>query len=177
MASDFASLVSQASPAPEILRTAYAMREKLWAHQSALAEGKMASLKSELINIERQVGLLLDRIVEAQVPSVINAYERRIKLLEEQRVSVNETLSRRNEPVRSFERTCQAALKFLADPLALYKLPNMDIERLVIGLIFSKHPSYTREKGFFEPELSSPINNLGQFQAKKQNGGAGGSRT
>jgi len=69
---------------------------------------------------QRSVDQFLDRIADAQLPSVIAAYENRIRKLEEQKVVLHEKIANCGRPLRSFGeslRTARLALPFkmLAD--------------------------------------------------------------
>jgi site-specific DNA recombinase len=66
-------------PAPALFSATRTMFEDLWNHRLASAEARKSSLKTELAKVERDVEQFLDRIANAQLPSVITAYENRIR--------------------------------------------------------------------------------------------------
>ena len=49
------------------------MFEDLWNHRLATAETRRCDVETELVKIERGVEQMLDRIAQAQLPSVITA--------------------------------------------------------------------------------------------------------
>jgi len=55
------------------------MFKNLWDHKLLSTQTRARSMQSELGKIENQVEQFLDRIVDADTPSVIAAYETRIK--------------------------------------------------------------------------------------------------
>lgn len=55
--------------------------------------------------MERQADKLLDRIMDADLPSVIKAYENKIKNCEEEKLLIAEKIANCGKPLRSFEQT------------------------------------------------------------------------
>lgn len=66
------------------------------AWEARLSEAKIAkeATKVQLRDTEKQIASLLDRIVDAARPSVIGAYEERIKKLERQKIRLSEQAER-----------------------------------------------------------------------------------
>lgn len=73
-------------------------------------------LKAQPVKVESQVEQFLDWIAEADNPSVIAAYEARIRELEEQRIVLAESVAKGGRPVRSFEDALRASLDFISSP-------------------------------------------------------------
>src|SRR5690606_22676009 len=109
---EFEALLKSLRPAEGLFRCARAMFEELWNHRLAASESYARTLKAELAKIERQVEQFLDRIVDADTPSVVTAYERRIRQLEEQKIAIDEKIANCGRPVRSFDETLRTALEF-----------------------------------------------------------------
>jgi len=80
------------------------------------------SLKSELVKIEREVEQFLDRIADTEVPSIISAYEHRIRKLEARKLEVAEKIANCGRPLRSFDETLRTAMGFLAKSLESMEL-------------------------------------------------------
>jgi len=72
------------------------------------------SLKAELAKIERQAEQVLDKIVEATIPSVVTALENRVRNLDEQKALVSERIATCGRPVKGFDESLRTALWFLA---------------------------------------------------------------
>jgi hypothetical protein len=68
---EFEPLLHELRPVPEMFSAAPAMSEDLWNHRLATAEARRSCLKIELTKVERDVEQFLDRIANAQLPSVI----------------------------------------------------------------------------------------------------------
>jgi hypothetical protein len=93
------------------------MFEDLWNHRLANTAEQEKALKTELEKTQRSVEQFLDRIAVAQLPSVITAYENRIRKLEAQKLDLNEKIANCGRPLRSFDETLRTSLGFLANPL------------------------------------------------------------
>jgi chromosome segregation ATPase len=93
---EFEALLHELRPAPELFSAARAMFEDLWNHRLASAESRRTSLKADLAKVERDIERFLDRIAQAERPSVITAYENRIRKLEERKIEISEKVTNCN---------------------------------------------------------------------------------
>jgi site-specific DNA recombinase len=107
------------------------------------------------------VALLRDRILEASVPSVISAYENKVRVLEEEKLALQERLASSTKPARSFEATFRTALDFLGNPQNLWRSDRLEDRRTVLKLTFAQRLSYRRGEGFRTADLSPPFKVLG----------------
>jgi site-specific DNA recombinase len=98
---EFELLLTRLRPSEELFNTACMMFEDLWNHQAATHETQAQSLRAELAKIKHQTEQLLVRILDATLPSVINAYEKRIAELHEQEVLAAEKIARCGRPAHS----------------------------------------------------------------------------
>jgi hypothetical protein len=85
-------------------------------HRLASAAARRTSLKAALAKVERDVEQFLDRIAQAELPSVITAYENHIRRLEERKIEISEKIADCGRPLRSFDETLRTSLDFLANP-------------------------------------------------------------
>src|SRR5687767_8302559 len=114
------------------------MFEDSWNHRVASAAAKAGMLRAELEKAQRRVDQFLDRIAEAQLPPVITAYESRIRKLEEQRVVLQEKISRCGRPLNSFDESLRTALDFLGNPTKLWASKRLEDKRTVLKLAFAE---------------------------------------
>jgi site-specific DNA recombinase len=85
------------------------------------ADQSRKAIERELAEIDRKVKQLLDRIVEAESPTVIGAYENRIAELESTKLLLRDKMARAAQPKRDFDESFRNALAFLASPWNLWK--------------------------------------------------------
>ena len=159
----FEGLLEDLHPAPSLINAARQMFADLWNNRLASSEGKERSLKNELKKIEKEVEQFLDRIADTNVPSVITAYENRIRKLEEQKFVLQEKVAVGVRPVKTFDDSLRTALEFLANPLKLWASERFEDKRVVLKLTFVERLVYMRNEGFRTADLSLPFKALGQF--------------
>lgn len=85
------------------------------------AQAGMVSLKREVTKIEKQFEGLLDRIVDACMPSVISTYEKRLVRLEQDEFVAQEKLGKTDELTHSFGQLFELACAFLASHWKLWE--------------------------------------------------------
>ncbi|MBI1340828.1 recombinase [bacterium] len=158
---EFDALVRSLEPTPLLFRTARRMFETWWSHLFAVAEVRATSLKKRLAEAERQCEQFLDRIVEANAPSVIAAYEARIRKLEDEKITLTERIANCRRPIRSFEDTYRTALDFLSNPWILWSSPRIEDKRAVLKLAFVERLAYVRNEGLRTANLALPFRVLG----------------
>ncbi len=145
---EFEELLQSITPTEMLFDIARKMLKKLWDHQEAQGQHRVAALQVELKKIERQVATLLDRVVDASTPSVITAYENRIRLFEEEKLEICERLSLTKRPARDYDTTVRTALAFLASPWNLWNSGCSEARKTVLKLAFTSRLQYRRGEGF-----------------------------
>ncbi len=113
---EFAALISDFTPPRQLFVMAVEMLHKLWDDRSDKRKEEEAHLEVALDKTERQIGQLLDRIVDAQNASVVTAYETRIQALEDEKIVLREKIEKCGCALPDFSGTFRTALKFLANP-------------------------------------------------------------
>jgi hypothetical protein len=88
------------------------------------------------------------------VPSVIAAYEARIKALEDRKIVLAEKIATTGRPVRSFGETVRTAFEFLASPWQLWTADRIEDKRTVYKLAFADRLTHTEKQGFRIPVFS-----------------------
>lgn len=115
------------------------------------------------MKIEKQVAALLERILDASLPSVITAYENRIQKLEAEKLLIRERMTKTTRPARDFDKTVRTALGFLVSPWNLWCSERLEDKRMVLKLAFARRLQYRRGEGFRTADLSLPFKMLDQF--------------
>src|SRR5690606_2347734 len=113
------------------------MLRKIWDHLLDQSESQKDALSAKLISAEREIKKLLDRILEASVPSVIAAYEQRIGQLEQEKLLIREKLTTKAAPRTSFDDTVRTALVFLSNPWNLWSAERFEDHKTVLKLTFA----------------------------------------
>lgn len=161
MEEEFATLLCGVRPTRSLFDLAKAMFRDAWDGQLVQAKSLAAATRSEIVRIERQIEGLLDRIVEASNPSVINAYEQRIAKLEREKLVAAERSETLGKPLRPFGEMFELSLRFLSNPCKIWDSERLEDKRTVLQLTFLDGLSYCRKGGFRTPQLSVPFTLLG----------------
>lgn len=153
---EFEAMVKTLQPSETLYKTARKMLADLWDRQSLHAKEQAKVLKIHLVKVEKQVAQLLERILDASVPSVIGAYEDRIRKLEEEKLSIRERLAEAG-PKGTLEDTVRTALDFLGSPWKLWDTGRLEDRRSLLKLAFAEPLRYRRGEGFRTAIMSLPF--------------------
>ena len=163
----FEAIVQRLQPSEELFSAARAMFKTLWDERIASTNETRRTLEAELSTIEQQVEQFLDRIAETDTPSIIAAYEKRIRSLEERKLLVSERIANCGRPLPDFDEALRTALDFLANPCRFWHSPRLEDRRALLKLAFAERLAYTREEGFRTANLSLPFKVLEDFRSGK----------
>jgi len=134
----------------EILTAAWELRRRAYGDRTAL-------LKSELSQIERKSAQLMDRLVEADNPTLIAAYEEQVRKLHGQRIAVQEKLAGPAPVQTDFEETYRTALKFIENPIEPWVSGDLAQRRLVPKLMFGDRMLYRKNEGYRTAGIAHPF--------------------
>jgi hypothetical protein len=133
----------------------------------AISHGERDELQKQLKQVDRQIGSLLDRIVDATSASVVSAYEARIDKLERQKIVLAERVETTVPPKGRLEDCIELALNFLSSPLNIYKNGDFAMRQTVLRLVFSEPLKYGQNGVYGTPELSFPFKYLEGISGSK----------
>ena len=156
----FEALLRSVTPAKELVELAAAAFRNHWNKQAMNADQSRKAIEKELAEIERKVKQLLDRIVEAESPTVISAYENRIAELESTKLLLKDKMARAAQPKRDFDESFRNALAFLASPWNLWNNGSLAEKKMALRLTFPKHLVYDPKGAVRNTELSFPFKML-----------------
>ncbi len=165
---EFADMLQAMRPSPALFTVATKMFRDLWDHRAAQVESQTKALGAQLLKIEKQVGQYLERILDASVPSVITAYEDRIRKLEEEKLAIRERMAASAPAPARFDETLRTALDFLSNPWILWTSERLEDKRTVLKLAFADRLRYARNEGFRTSDLSLPFKLLGGISGSER---------
>jgi site-specific DNA recombinase len=162
------SLVRSLTPARELADLASSMFRDLWDKRAMEGKERRTALKLEKADVERKISQFLDRIVDADSPTVIGAYERRIGKLERDKLILAENIAKCGTPARDYDEVFQTAMTFLANPWNLWETGALEDRRAMLKLVFAGNLIFARKTGFQTPEISLPFKALEDFSSQKR---------
>jgi site-specific DNA recombinase len=130
---------------------------KIYNHHLAAGVDMARTLKAELAQVERQAEQLLDLIVEASIPSVRAAYEKRIGKLEEQKLVISERIANCGRPMPGFDSALRTGMDFLASPWRIWTSGSFEHKRLVLKLALAERMGWSRNEGLRTVNLTLPF--------------------
>ena len=154
---EFEDVIKLLQPKRELFALARAMFENAWEQRKAQAKHVIGILKQDIGAIEKQTENLLERIMDATSPTVINAYEKKIDMLENQKALMSEKLQNGGAPNGTFNDFIEPALTFLASPWKLWASGDFILQRTVLRLAFSERIAYCRNEGYRTAKTSLPF--------------------
>ena len=144
-------------PAENLFNVTKAMFKDAWQQRLAQSKHIAETLKSDLANNDKQLNLLLDRIIDAENATVIAAYEKRIAGLEKEKLLIAEKLHNLDNPRHGFDELFELSLKFLSNPWKLWVSGQIHLPKIVLRLAFAERMAYHKNEGFRTPQVSVPF--------------------
>lgn len=154
---EFEALLSEMKPSKDMFFLAAEIFTDLWNARRNHAKQEADTIRRNLLQIERKAEQFFDRIVEADNPILITAYEKKIRQLEEEKITLDEKIAQCGRPLQSFDETFRTAFSFLSNPHQLWVSDRLEHKRAVLKLAFSERLRYCRKEGFRTPEKSLPF--------------------
>ncbi len=165
MEGQFQDLLKELQPSANLFLAARAMFKDIWDHRLSNSESRKRLLKNDLVKIEKQVELFIDRVTETDVRSVITAYEGRIRNLEQQKLIISENIAKCGRPLRGFDESFRTALDFLVSPCNLWSSERLEDKRMVLKLAFADRLIYVRNEGFRTANIAFPFKALAVYHS------------
>lgn len=157
---EFKVLLEELQPSKSLFDITKAMFKDVWTYHLRNAQIAKHAAEKELLQIEKQTGQLLDRIVEADSLAVISAYEDRISKLENDKLIMQEKIKNSGKPLHTFEQMFELSMKFLSSPCKIWDSGKLELQRIVLKLAFADRLAYCRKNGFRTPQVSEPFSFL-----------------
>ncbi|WP_417524275.1 recombinase family protein [Marinovum sp.] len=161
------ALLRSLQPAKQLYELVRAMFIDAWNMRLSEAQQEQTTIKVQIKDVEDQIESLMDRIVDASSPSVIQAYETRIEKLERQKIRLSEQAQKKVPPKGHLEEFIEHALEFLANPWKLYEKGGLAFKRTVLKLAFVEPLRYSREEGYRTAKTTFPFKVLAAISTLK----------
>ncbi len=158
---EFESLLTKLTPPPVLIETATKMFKTWWDYRQAQIEQRGQIQEEEISKLNKKLENVMDKLVEADSPSVISAYENRIKKMETEKAVLVEKSGQSLRPMRSFDIALRTALDFISNPHKLWASGRFDNRRAVLKLAFPSGFQYHRNTGLRTAETPLPFKVLG----------------
>jgi len=119
------------------------------------------NMKAMLAYIKkRKTEQFFDRITETYSETLMTAYEKKIRKLEEEKIILDEKIAKYGRPLASFDETYRTAFSFLSNPQRLWASDKLEHKRIVLKLAFSEPIQYCKKEGYRASQKSLPFSLL-----------------
>jgi len=163
----FSELLAKLQPTQELVNTAKVAFKSFWEQRNTQMENLEKTARQEITKLEKQIELLVDRIVDTDSPTAVEAYEKRIAKFEKDKLIMAEKLSNRDRIIRPYDEMFEHAFQFLANPWKLWSSDRLEDKKTVLKLAFQERLPYHRETGFRTPKTTIPFKVLAGFNMGK----------
>ena len=161
---EFEELLTELRPSPNLFYMALEMFKELWSRRQQQARQEGTLMQGELGRIDKKVNQLLDRVMEADTPTLVETYENKIRELQEQKVTMAEKIKNCGRPLQSFDESFRTAFDFLGNPYKLWSSDRIEDKRMVLRLAFSEKLPYDRNEEFRTAQTALPFKLLGDLK-------------
>ena len=166
MHEEFETLLRNLTPTGETVDLATIIFREAWEKRSSGVHERIAQLHREAKEMDKSIGLLVDRVANASNPQLISVYEKRLVELQRDRAALVEKMELSAKPLPDFDSTLRTALVFLASPWKLWETGTLEDRRAVRKLVFTEHLQYAPELGFRTAETTLPFKLLAEVESQ-----------
>ncbi len=167
MEKEFEQLLGKMKPSKEMLLLSADIFTDLWNARRESAKAETESIRQNILRIEHKTEQFFDRITETDSQTLITAYEKKIRKLEEEKITLDEKIAKCGRPLASFDETFRTALTFLSNPQKLWASDRLEHKRIVLKLAFSEPIQYSKNSGFRTAEKALPFTLLEGFSTSE----------
>lgn len=96
-------------------------------------------------------------MVEAESALVVQAFEKKIDNLQQQKRILEEKRGGSGQKLRPFDEMYRTSMLILSNPLKIWNKGSFELRRAVLKLAFSAPLLYDRKNGYRTPGLSLPF--------------------
>ena len=154
---EFEEILQGMEPTPSFFKLANDMLARLWEDRGGAVKKQVEHIKRELKRIESSIDQFLDRVIEAPSKSLVTAYENKIKNLEAERLSLQETAQNLSVPRGTFAGLHRTALEFLKSPYTVWVSGGSEARKLLLRLAFEERLAYQRGQGYRTAKTAIPF--------------------
>ncbi len=160
---EFEAFLKKLTPSKGLFSTATKMFKTWWSYRQAQLEQRGRTFERDIAKLDQQIENIMDRLVEAESPSVVKAYEKRIQKLETDKAVLVEKSGQSLRPLRSFDTALRTALDFISNPHKLWASGRLEDRRAVLKLAFPGGFHYSRNEGLRTAGTPLPFKVLAGF--------------
>lgn len=142
----------------EILNLTKAIALEEWGNRISNTKLLEERQRQDVIKLEEEMSLYLERITKTTNEVVIDAYEKKIEELTNKKLALEDRIGK---PIEysgiKFETALDRVFGFVKNPYSIWENGIFEDKRLVLKMVFTKHLVYNKNSGFETATFSLPI--------------------
>ena len=155
--SEFENLLKELQPSPKTLNFAGKLMRMVWEKNAADQIQNTDSVEEQIRQAQRKIDQLIDRITATDNPTLLGAYETKLKKLEEEKVLLGEKIGNCGRETIDFDKTYRTIEGFLANPQKIWYSEDIVDRKGALKLLFREPLRYRRNRGYRTPAKSLPF--------------------
>lgn len=161
------SLLLKMTPSEPVIALTREILADMHSRKVGQLNGRLAGLDHEKKLLDQKIDGFLERLLEANEPTIIRTYENKIKELEMERQLVSAQAAQAYSVDTGFDSALGTVLDFMGNPHSLWVNGDLEDKRLILKMAFAKRLAYTKKEGFGTAGISLPFLVLKDFEAQK----------
>ena len=113
---EFENLVTALTPAREMIAYARRMFRDIWNQLLAQTKERLATFDRQIKDTDHKIDQIVERLIAADNPAVIAAYEKKLTAFEKEKLVAVEKLENCGQPRRPFGEMFELAMEFIGSP-------------------------------------------------------------
>ena len=164
---EFETLLDHLRPSAPVMAMLRVMVAETGDERQRTQAQQSAALKTELAEVERKKGLILNRLLAASEPALVSIYEDQIRDIQKSKIELEEKLAVEPRPIVDIETCYRTALNFVANPRKYWDSGDLKRRRLVPKLLFGGRLLYERNEGYRTGGIADPFRTLRLIEGAK----------
>lgn len=156
---EFETLLRSVKPRPEVLELVRIALLGLWEERMGDFRGLIETQQREVEEIDLAIKKYCERVLETESPVVVKTLEAKIEELNARKLRLGSRIEAdaANLGKYDFGTALGTVFDFVKEPYGMWKSGQLDLQRIVLRLVFEGPLVYDRGKGFRTARLSLPL--------------------
>ncbi len=164
---EFEMLLDHLRPSAQVMAMLRVMVAETGDERQRTQAQQSAALKTEMAEVERKKGLILNRLLATSEPALVSIYEDQIRGIQKSKIELEEKLAVEPRPIVDIETCYRTALSFVAYPRKYWDSSDLKRRRLVPKLLFGGRLRYDRNEGYRTGGIAHPFRTLRLIEEAK----------
>ena len=154
---EFEAILKKIKPSEKVFNATKKVVRDVWERKEKGIVARKRQMTNDLMDIESERNLLLQRLTKAKDNNVVAIYESKLSELAEKEMVLKHSIKSFETHRPSIETALDIVFDFLKNPLDRWQKGDIYRKRLVLRLVFEENLVYNKNSGFETAILSLPL--------------------